>query len=1159
MNKKLILQVAVLSIFFLLSQVLLTACSDSTEVLPTDSSKKQIVSQLPFSPETEDWPHSTSDIPHDPRVSYGRLDNGLRYAILPVPDKEGVTSVQLNIDAGWNDEPENAYGVAHLLEHIAFRGKQNKTNISIIHDFQSAGVGFGYDLNGFTTGHNTYYRINLSNAKASDIEDTLAGMRQLAEVSELTDENLALEKKIVLAELKSRDTISNRADQSYSALINPQNQRFQVPGIGTVESIGKITLEQVESFKTRFYRPENALIVIAGDVDLKRTKRLISSKFSDWLPSESKGSVSNLTPVEYDADVYDNLPEHSEFRDPKTRTVFRLFEHSSPTQMNDIISDRKRAFVDRLVISMMKTRLKSRIVNDEKVSWILPYKNITADYDITGVNIGALDYQLAVKYFEEERHRVIKYGFNPEEIEYELKKQLEAFTYAADPTDTIDAWSEANTIRSRYVNGNIYNSVQQELEIVKAFKNRLTKADFDEAALRMWTDFKPNYWTKSAKNMNNTVLAAKDTAKSIRAEDIAPIDNSENNTFEKIKFQGSGKVESRDIYKEDTHRLLYENGARLNYKMRKSDNSDITIAVALQPVDSGFLKNYSAISEKTLSFSRADILGMDEFTMNRELVGIKSTLEALFHQDRLVLHMHSSQDDLKDSLAVLATFLDKFDIESDDHERNFAGSLDSLKVEMQNSPLLTGVVKLPLYLTEHSAFQSYSADGYLIASHRDKEIEKIIKSGGIEVGVVGNFDPEILEFEFSKTFGALPPRSLIQENHQYQDPDVKIKPINSKVHTLTYSGSMEQMGVFYCWLSSFDDDPEEAAAKTILINILLNRSVEKIREEEGLTYAPQIFWQENEVFPQFGYTCLGAQIDPKNEEATYKAFEHVVDSFHETQISKSELTRAREPLLSILDRTKKSDQADLLYVATSYSYPEQWEYSINEQKALRKLDLTTIRRLSKIHFKPQDLLVFRIQHYQGTRAIKQNNLLAKSFQGDVEAQFTIGKSKIFSRVDKEKLEGVALLKKAGLNGNLEAPIVLGNYYKRNGELKLAAAQYALVRETKEGAYFLGSIYFYNFQTFPEISDDEIISLLRHSAESGSYQGQYLLAERLKDGTLVQRDEIGAIKWALISNYLKRGNLSIDDKKGIERFLTGMTDKDIMQAEQEAQAWIDSFE
>ena len=73
------------------------------------------------------------------------------------------------------------------------------------------------------------------------------------------------------------------------------------------------------------------------------------------------------------------------------------------------------------------------------------------------------------------------------------------------------------------------------------------------------------------------------------------------------------------------------------------------------------------------------------------------------------------------------------------------------------------------------------------------------------------------------------------------------------------------------------------------------------------------------------------------------------------------------------------------------------------------------------------------------------------------------------------------------------------------------------------------------------------------------QGQYLLAERLKDGTLVQRDEIRAIKWALISNYLKRGKLAIDDKKGIDRFLTGMTDKEIMQAKQQAQTWIDNFE
>ena len=105
-------------VIFSISQVLLTACSDSTQVHPSESSKNRVISTLPFSPETHDWPHSISDIPHDPRVTYGRLDNGFRYAILPVPDKKGVTSFHLNIAAGWIDESESAYGVAHVLEHI---------------------------------------------------------------------------------------------------------------------------------------------------------------------------------------------------------------------------------------------------------------------------------------------------------------------------------------------------------------------------------------------------------------------------------------------------------------------------------------------------------------------------------------------------------------------------------------------------------------------------------------------------------------------------------------------------------------------------------------------------------------------------------------------------------------------------------------------------------------------------------------------------------------------------------------------------------------------------------------------------------------------------------------------------------------------------------
>jgi len=67
--------------------------------------------------------------------------------------------------------------------------------------------------------------------------------------------------------------------------------------------------------------------------------------------------------------------------------------------------------------------------------------------------------------------------------------------------------------------------------------------------------------------------------------------------------------------------------------------------------------------------------------------------------------------------------------------------------------------------------------------------------------------------------------------------------------------------------------------------------------------------------------------------------------------------------------------------------------------------------------------------------------------------------------------------------------------------------------------------------------------------------QYGLAERLKDGTFTKRDEVGALKWALISNHTKRGELSVVDQRGIERFVTGLTQDQLDAAKEQAEKWV----
>src|SRR5215472_3344700 len=68
------------------------------------------------------WPQVKSDIPADPAIKFGSLPNGMRYAIMHNTTPTGEVSFRLRIGAGSLMESEAQRGLAHFLEHMAFRG-----------------------------------------------------------------------------------------------------------------------------------------------------------------------------------------------------------------------------------------------------------------------------------------------------------------------------------------------------------------------------------------------------------------------------------------------------------------------------------------------------------------------------------------------------------------------------------------------------------------------------------------------------------------------------------------------------------------------------------------------------------------------------------------------------------------------------------------------------------------------------------------------------------------------------------------------------------------------------------------------------------------------------------------------------------------------------
>src|SRR5690349_19181528 len=90
-----------------------------------------------------DWP--SSDIPADPAVRFGVLPDGMRYAIMRNKTPAGAVSVRLGIAAGSMQEANDQKGLAHFVEHMAFRGSAHFPDGEINKTLERLGLRFGAD------------------------------------------------------------------------------------------------------------------------------------------------------------------------------------------------------------------------------------------------------------------------------------------------------------------------------------------------------------------------------------------------------------------------------------------------------------------------------------------------------------------------------------------------------------------------------------------------------------------------------------------------------------------------------------------------------------------------------------------------------------------------------------------------------------------------------------------------------------------------------------------------------------------------------------------------------------------------------------------------------------------------------------------------------
>ncbi len=236
-------------------------------------------------------PHAPTGAAAEPVVETARLDNGMEIIVIPDHRAEVVTHM-VWYRVGSADEVAGKSGIAHFFEHLMFRGTQRWPDGTFSERIAALG---GHD-NAFTSYDYTAYFQRIARGRLGDVMAMEADRMQNLIIN---PEIVAVERDVILQERSSRVDTRPSALLAEAVRARLHTRAYGVPVIGWRAEIGALNAEDAAGFYKRYYAPDNAVLVVAGDVSLVDLLPLAQKHYGALQPQnrprEPRPQVQKLT------------------------------------------------------------------------------------------------------------------------------------------------------------------------------------------------------------------------------------------------------------------------------------------------------------------------------------------------------------------------------------------------------------------------------------------------------------------------------------------------------------------------------------------------------------------------------------------------------------------------------------------------------------------------------------------------------------------------------------------------------------------------------------------------------------------------------------------------------------------------------------------------
>lgn len=894
-------------------------------------------------------PAGAMEVPTDPAIRSGVLSNGLHFVILRHAAQRHEVSLRLRIAAGSLQEPGDQNGVAHLLEHMAFRGSTHVAQSEIWRTLARLGVAFGADSNAFTVANQTYFEFDLPESDDASVGAGLMLMREIAGELTLGPTAVDDERNVVLAEIHLTDSPSAQADRAQTAFWFANQPQAQRDAIGDPDIVKRLGAAQLRAFYDAYYRPERATLLAVGDVDPDAIEARIRARFSDWAGKGAPGADPVIAPPRADG------PRTDLFIQPGAPSSVRLAWILPRDAQPRSLATARRRLLAELAVRVLNRRLSSQDGRCLVASASRQSRPLLDEITLLTADCPPGQWRAGLQLLEGTRRQILRYGVEQGEVDREAGEALHAWQIAAAAADTAPTSAVANALETRIDNDRALASPAQDLAVAESVYDKASAAEVDAAMRDLFSGAGPLVFLSSPQPVaggQETLARALSDVEALSVAEPVRAARTAAAIWPYTYFGPSGAVaERREIADLGTSFIRFENGVRLTVKPTMFNAGQILVQVA---VGGGRLdlprdRMSADWAADSGAIDAGGLKAMDRADMRRALGGAVFSFGFSTGDDGFNFSGVTRPADLDTQLQVLAAYVTAPGWRPGVFE-HIQSLFAALLPQFEASPngVLGDYVDGLLHAGDPRWASPTMGD---IAAARPRDLrallERPLADGPIEVTVVGDVGVERAVRAVAATFGALPPRPLGSapppRAYQTRFPAPTASPV-----TRFHGGHADQALALAAWPSgdAYADAPNLADMR-VLQQVLHNRLIERLRIADGATYTPRAGLEASRTFPGFGYLYAAASVSPAQTDLVFQRVSAIAADLRAARVSADELERARRPALAALQRAQETDGYWLNALGRAQTDPRRLELIRAALPDLRAVTAADVQRAAQ--------------------------------------------------------------------------------------------------------------------------------------------------------------------------------------------------------------------